>query len=118
VFEHRRIHCGHEAVQVRDDLVFLHEAVRVGPVVGMPRQRTLPVRRDEAKRVPALVAPRVGNGVLFEHEMIDARLLEEVAHREPRLPAAHDDHAVMARLAGRAGALGGKRCRHDGFLPR
>ena len=55
------------------------KAVGIGAVVRMTRKVALPIRSDEAERVPALRCPTVGGGLLLEDEMADAALLEVVA---------------------------------------
>jgi hypothetical protein len=87
----RRVHLGDEGREVGDDLVLLHEPVRVRPVIRVARQVALPVRRDEAEAVPALRRPAVRGGPLLEHAMLDPALLEVVAHRQAGLAASHDD---------------------------
>jgi hypothetical protein len=81
----------------------------------MAGQRTLPVRRHETERVPALASPRMGGRVLFEHEMIDVCLLQKVANRQPGLPTTDDEHAVVATVGPRF-ILRGKCVRHDWIL--
>src|SRR5471030_1872695 len=105
VFDYGGIDGANEAIEILDDLVFLHEAVRIVARIGVAGQRTLPVRCDEAERVPALRAPRVRHRIFLEHEMIDPGLFQEIADRQSRLTAAHYDDAGMRRVA---------RClRHD-----
>ena len=98
--EDRRLERGRVGLEVADDLVFLHEAEGLLAGVRKARQLALPVRGHEAKRVPSPVAPLVPDAMLLEHDVVDAALLEAVAHREARLPAADDGDA-----APRAGEL-------------
>jgi len=39
------------------------------------RQAALPIRRDEAERIPALRTPRMRDAMLFENDMLDPALL-------------------------------------------
>ncbi len=48
--------------------------------------------------VPALVSPRVRDALRLEHDVLDAALLQRVAHRQARLTAADDDHGMMLEL--------------------
>ncbi len=110
VLQHRGVHHADKAVKVRGDLILLHEAVRVVALVGIAGQGALPVRRDQAEGIPALAAPGVGDGVLLDHEMIDAGLLEVVAHGQASLATADDDDAVvLGSGAGGLGFVGGGR---------
>src|SRR5262249_10384965 len=45
------------SLQEADDFWHRHEAVRIIAGVGVPRQATLPIRRQKAKRVPPLRPP-------------------------------------------------------------
>ena len=87
-FAQRRAERSDEIVQVGDDLVAQHEAVRVRPAIGKARQLALPVRRDQAERIPALGAPGVAGALLLEHDVIDAALRQIPADREAGLAAA------------------------------
>ena len=91
-------------LEVLDDLRADHEAVRVGaaepaplvvPAVGEVRELALPVRRDQAERLPPVGLPGVADLVALEHEVVDPRLLQAAAHREAGLPATHDDHGPV-----------------------
>ncbi|CAB3809512.1 hypothetical protein LMG28138_06106 [Pararobbsia alpina] len=75
VLQHRRIHHRDEAIEIRDDFILLHKAMRIVARVRISRQCTLPVRRDETERVPALVAPSMRDGLFLDDEVIDAGLL-------------------------------------------
>ena len=115
VLEQRRIDHRNEPIEVSDDLVLFHEAVRIVAGIRVARQCALPVRRDETERIPTLLAPGVRDGLLFEHKVIEACLLQVIADRQTRLPAADDEHAVMA-IAAWAGAHGMRCVRHDASL--
>ena len=97
-FEDGRLERRRVALEVADDLVLLHEAERLRPAVGKARELALPVRRDEAERVPPSLTPLVADLVLLEDEVVDPPLLEAIAHGQARLPAADDgDAAAGAR---------------------
>lgn len=100
---HRGIDHAHKAVEIGNDLVLLHKAMRIVAGIRMPRQRALPVRRDQAERVPALLAPGMRDRLRFEHEMVDARARQVVTHRQSGLTAADDDDAVVFDTVGRHG---------------
>ena len=57
------------ALQVLNDLVARHEAIRVGPVVATPRQLRRPVGRHEAKLVPA-VPPGLTDAIPFQDDVL------------------------------------------------
>jgi len=77
-------------LEIRDDLVACHEAVGIVARVRIARQATLPVRRDEAERIPALVTPRVPDAVAFEDDVLDPTVGELAREREPGLARADD----------------------------
>ncbi len=80
------------ALDVVDDLIFDHKALGVLAVVGVAGQAALVIGRDEGKAVPALAAPRVGDSVFLENDMVvDAALSEAVARRKSCLATADDD---------------------------
>ena len=71
----------------------VHEAIRVGTFVGPARELDAPVRCDQAERIPAPRAPRLGDAARLEHDVVDARLLQVPAGGETRL-ARSDDRDV------------------------
>ena len=81
------------ALQEVDHLGHRHVAVRVGPPVFPPGQAALPVRGEQAQRVPALGAPALGDPSPLEDDVVDRPVAEDTAHRQPGLAAADDDHA-------------------------
>ncbi len=86
---------------VCNDLILHHKSVRIGPGVRMARELALPIRRDQTKGVPSLRAPGFCESVLFEDDVVDSPLLQEVAGRESRLSAAdHDDGEMLLRRRG------------------
>jgi len=87
--QRRRERCG-EPLEIRDDLVACHEAVGIVARVRIARQATLPVRRDEAERIPALVTLRVPDAVAFEDDVLDPTVGELAREREPGLARADD----------------------------
>ena len=74
-----------------DDLGHRHEAVGIVAVVAEAGQPALPVRREQAQRVPALGPPRVGDLAALEHHVVDRALGEAAAHRQPGVAGADDD---------------------------
>ena len=94
-FAQRRLHGGGEVLDVADDGVLGHEAVRLRPGIGEVRQAALPVRRDQAEAVPALGPPSVADPVALEHQVVEAPPFEEVTDRKAGLAAAdHGDRQV------------------------
>ena len=94
--------CRRVPLEVRDDLVARQESVRVGAVVGEPRELQAPVRRDEAEAVPA-VTPRLTDTAALEDEMVDPKCRQLVADGEPCLAAADDGDAdVLGPRHGRS----------------
>jgi hypothetical protein len=79
-----------------------HVAVGVAAVVSMARQAAHPVRRQQAQRLPALGAPRVGDLAALDDDMVDRALRQRVAHRQPAVAAADDDDVDRKRPAGDA----------------
>ena len=69
---HRRRDRARVAVDERDDLRHRPEAVGIVAVVAEAGQPALPVGRQQAERIPALGAPRVGDLAALEHDMVDA----------------------------------------------
>jgi hypothetical protein len=69
----------------------------------MTGKLALPVRRDQAKRVPALRPPTAADLRPFEHHVLNPSLLQAIADRQPGLAAAHHGHWIMrpqpARIA-------------------
>jgi hypothetical protein len=59
------------------------------------RESTLPIRRQQPKRVPALAAPGVGDLAALEHHVIDGALAETSARRQARMPGADDDRGDL-----------------------
>src|SRR5215831_7480852 len=72
-----------------------HEAVRIIALVGKARQLALPVRRHQAKRVPAFRAPGVASALLLKHDVINPGAFEVPAHGKARLSAADDSHRMV-----------------------
>ena len=57
-------------------------------IAGQP---TLPVRGQQAQRIPPLAAPGVRHLTALEHDVIDRALAEAAARRESGVPGADDD---------------------------
>ena len=89
-FSHRRLEPRRVALEVLDELVAGHESVGVVPLVLTPGQQHAPIRRHQAEAVPA-PTPGLPHATFLEHEVLDARLRQLVAHREPGLACADDD---------------------------
>ncbi|MNV68428.1 hypothetical protein D3C71_1612780 [compost metagenome] len=94
-FERRRVHMGDKALEPGVDLFLDHETVGIIARIAPAGQVALPVRGDQTERVPALAAPAVHQPVLFQHQVIDAALLQVVAQRQAGLAAADDGNAVV-----------------------
>src|SRR6202030_39856 len=94
-FAQRRLERGDEAVDVIDDLMANHKAMRIVAPVGKARQLALPVRRHQTERVPALGAPSMAGTLFLEHNVIYSRTLEVPADRQARLSAADDGHRMV-----------------------
>ena len=91
----RRIEAAHVVVEIGDDLVLDHEAIGIVAPIGMAGQGALPVRRDQAETVPALVSPGVAGRVAIQQHMIDIGALEMPAQRQSGLAGADDRHRDM-----------------------
>ena len=79
------------SLQIADDLGHAHVAVRIVAVVGVSGKAALPVRREEAKRVPPLRLPGVGDLAPLEQHMVDRAVGEVLAHGKSGLAGADDD---------------------------
>ena len=78
-----------------DHLGHRHEAVRVGPFVGLAGESALPVGSQQPERVPALPPPRAGDLVALQEDVVDRTFGQAPAHRQPALSGAdHDDRGV------------------------
>jgi len=66
--------------------------VRILPGVTETRQPTLPVRRQELQRIPAFVAPGIGNLAAFENDVVNGLLVQEVARRQAGMAGTNDDN--------------------------
>ena len=79
-----------------DDLGHRHEAVGVVAVVAPAGQPGLPVRREQAERVPALGPPRVRHLTALEDHVVDRALGEAATHRQPGVAGPDDDRGDVA----------------------
>jgi len=68
----------------------VRETVRIASAVRAAGQLDAPVWKLEHERIPALRTPPFSNAAAFENEVLSAPLAQVIAHREPRLPAAHN----------------------------
>jgi hypothetical protein len=80
------------ALDEPDQLGDGHEAVRVVTLVGQPRQARLPVRGEQAQRVPALGLPGVGDLAALEHDVVQAMARERMTDREAGVPGPDHHH--------------------------
>ncbi len=111
-FEARRV-----ALQVRDDLVTWHEAVRVRPVVVAAGKPNHPVRRHQAEAVPA-PSPRLAYASPLEHDMVNAGSRQLVTRGEAGLAGAdhcHRDALFCVHCDGPALATAGPPARETAF---
>src|SRR5207248_2012141 len=83
-------------LQITNDLSHAHVAVRVAAVVGVSRKATLPVRREEAKRVPPLRLPGVGDLAPLDQHMVDRAVGEMLARGKSGLAGADDDSRYVS----------------------
>ena len=80
-----------EALEIIHNRRLAHEAVGLITAVGKVGKTALPVRRDQAKGIPALLVPGVRHTVLLENERSYPLLLQGIGSRQARL-ACTDDH--------------------------
>ena len=74
------------------DLELRQEPVRIVTRVGaLTREADGGIRGDETEAVPT-ISPGLGDPSAFEHEVLDTRRRQLVAHGEAGLPGADDDH--------------------------
>src|SRR5215510_794123 len=79
-------------LEVDDDLVAGHEAVRVPPPIFGARQVCLPVGCVEGEGIPAVVTPGVSRPVrLLDNKMMAVLLCQVVAERKAGLSCADND---------------------------
>ena len=92
-------------LEVGDDLVAPHVAVRIIAGIGAAGQVEGPVRSHQREAVPALT-PGLGDPRAFQHDMLDAERGELPADGQPRLtrPDHHDRHDAHPRAAAAADA--------------
>ena len=85
---HRRAgfcRCAHEscvAVNEFDHFAHWHIPVRLGAGVAVSGQAALPIRRQQAQRIPSLAPPRIADLAALQHNVIDRVLRQASAHRE------------------------------------
>ena len=68
-----------------------HESVGIRPAVAITGQPALPVRREQAQRIPAFVTPRVRHLAALEHDVLDGAFGEAATDGEPGVTGADDD---------------------------
>ena len=88
------------AVEEGDGFGHVPVAVRVVALIVESGQPALPVGGQQAERIPALGAPRVGHRAALEDDMVDGALGQAAAHGEPRLAGADDDGGDLANWTG------------------
>jgi hypothetical protein len=66
-------------------------AIGIAAVVAVAGQPALPVRRQQAQRVPALRPPRVGDLAALHDHVIDGAIGEAAAHGQAGMSCANDD---------------------------
>ena len=91
---HITCHMPGKALKEAHDCVFVHESLRLFAVVRKVGQTALPVGRDQAEGIPALLIPGVADAVFLEHQRTDAVLLQGVGHRQSSLSSANDNNLV------------------------
>ncbi len=83
-----------------DDLGHRHESIGIAARICVPRQSALPVRRQQPQRIPALVAPGVGDLAALEHDVLDGTLAQAMTDGQPGMAGTDDEHVDGAsRLA-------------------
>src|SRR3954451_15857170 len=78
-----------------DKLPLRHEAVDVVTLIGPAGKPGHPVRCQEAERIPTRTAPAFGQPAALGHGVVDAKPAETMAHGEPGLSGADDDHVGL-----------------------
>jgi hypothetical protein len=66
-------------LEVADYLVADHEAVRISALIGVAGELALPVRRNQAERVPTPYLPLVSDLVRLDDDVLHAALSQAVA---------------------------------------
>src|SRR2546426_9155071 len=89
-FAHGRAERAAVSLQMTDDVVARHIAVRIRAVVCAAGELHRPVRRDEAETVPA-TAPGLADAASFEDDVLDTELGEFVTDGQAGLTGADDD---------------------------
>src|SRR5262249_55687209 len=79
------------ALEILDGFRHGAEAVGIIAVIGKAGKPALPVRRQEAKRIPALAPPRIRDLAAFEDDVVDRTLGEAAADGEAGMPGPDDD---------------------------
>ena len=74
-----------EALDIIDNRRLAHEAVGLITAVGKVGKTALPVRRDQAEGIPALLVPGVCHTVFLENERSYPFLLQGIGSGETRL---------------------------------
>ncbi len=82
--------------EVLDDLAHRHIAARIAAAIRMAWKPALPVRREEAQRIPALVAPGVRHLTALEQDVIDRARAEEVTDRKAGVTGTDHDRREVS----------------------
>ena len=95
-----------------DDLISQHETVRRVTLILCTGQSKGPIRGQEGKRVPPIVAPRVSRLCrLFENNVLATSLFQVVAGRQTGLsPTDNDGVQFLAQVSFLPTTRGIKRC--------
>ena len=67
----------------------------IGAAIRRAGQPTLPVRRQQAQRIPAFPAPGVRHLAALKHDMIDRVLGEDTTACKPGVPGTDDDRCDL-----------------------
>ncbi len=79
------------ALQEANELRHVHVAVGVAAGIAMAGKPALPVGRQQAQGIPALLAPGIGDLAALDQHVVDRAVGERLAEGEPGLAGADDD---------------------------
>ena len=78
-------------LEMADDLVPQHEAIRIRPGIFPAWKLNRPVRRDQAEAIPP-IPPRLTDPTSLNHQMLNTTRTQLVADRQTSLAAPHHHH--------------------------
>lgn len=81
-----------KAIQIVYDLLPENETIRIRAFIVPAGQAALPVRRNQTKTVPAVVAPAFELPVALEHDMLDPLLHQIPTDGKTGLAASDDEN--------------------------